>query len=155
KQRAGQSRRNKSSLTRMEQNLSSWATISEGRVNSAVDPAPAGELRLHGFRSRIFRNTRNLRVWLPPGYHLSQNSGRYYPVFYLNDGQNLFDPATSYIGVDWQAGRTADRLFNEGRIPPIIMVGIDNAHKDRAKEYLSYPSFDPPILRPKGKKYPD
>ena len=27
-----------------------------------------GDLRIHEFRSRIFRNTRFLRVWLPPGY---------------------------------------------------------------------------------------
>ena len=30
--------------------------------------AATGDLRLHEFRSRIFRNTRFLRLWLPPGY---------------------------------------------------------------------------------------
>ena len=68
---------------------------------------------------------------------------RHYPVFYLNDGQNLFDPATSYIGVDWQADEAADRLIREGRIPPLIIVGIDNAQKDRPREYLPYRSFHP------------
>jgi predicted alpha/beta superfamily hydrolase len=34
-------------------------------------------------------------------------------------------------------------------------VGIDNAQKDRIKEYLPYPSLHPPILRPRGKRYPD
>ena len=55
-----------------------------------------------------------LRVWLPPEYSAPENQGRHYPVFYLNDGQNLFDPATAYIGVDWQADETADRLIREG-----------------------------------------
>lgn len=115
----------------------------------------AGELRLHEFQSQIFRNTRMLRVWLPPGYSAPENEGRHYPVFYLNDGQNLFDPATAYIGVDWQADEAADRLIRDGKIPPLIIVGIDNAQKDRPREYLPYRSFNPPIMRPQGKRYPD
>jgi predicted alpha/beta superfamily hydrolase len=134
----------------MEEDVSSQA-ISAGNAASA----PAGELRLHEFQSRIFRNTRMLRVWLPPGYGDRENEGRRYPVFYLNDGQNLFDPATAYIGVDWQAGETAARLIGEGKVPPLIIVGIDNAQKDRPKEYLPYRSMYPPVLRPQGKRYPD
>lgn len=122
---------------------------------SDVSPELAGELRLHEVQSRIFRNTRMLRVWLPPEYGVPENQGRHYPVFYLNDGQNLFDPATSYIGVDWQADEAADRLIREGKIPPLIIVGIDNAEKDRPKEYLPYRSLNPPVMRPQGKRYPD
>jgi len=122
---------------------------------SEDSPDLAGELRLHELQSRIFRNIRQLRVWLPPGYSAPENQGRHYPVFYLNDGQNLFDPATAYIGVDWQADEAADRLIREGRIPPLIIVGIDNAQKDRPREYLPYRSFHPPIMRPQGKRYPD
>src|SRR5579864_8749182 len=76
-----------------------------------------GDLRLHEFRSRIFRNTRFLRVWLSPEYDDSVNAGRRYPVLYLNDGQNLFEAATSFTGVEWQADETADRLIREGLIP--------------------------------------
>jgi predicted alpha/beta superfamily hydrolase len=113
-----------------------------------------GDLRLHEFESRIFRNRRMLRVWVPPGYDDDQNRERYYPVFYLNDGQNLFDHATAYIGVEWQVDETANRLIHENKIPPMIFVGIDNAQKDRAKEYLPYRSLQPPLLRPPGKRYP-
>jgi enterochelin esterase-like enzyme len=118
-------------------------------------PEPQGELRLHELQSRIFRNSRMLRVWLPPGYGAPENQGRHYPVFYLNDGQNLFDPATAYIGVDWQADEAADRLIRDNRIPPLILVGIDNAQKDRPREYLPHRSFNPPVMRPLGKCYPD
>lgn len=121
---------------------------------SEDSPDLAGELRLHEFQSRIFRNTRMLRVWLPPGYSAAENKDRYYPVLYLNDGQNLFDPATAYIGVEWQVDETADRLIREAKIPPLIIVGIDNAQKDRPKEYLPYRSFHPPVIRPQGKCYP-
>jgi predicted alpha/beta superfamily hydrolase len=118
-------------------------------------PDLAGELRLHELQSRIFRNTRMLRVWLPPGYSAPENQSRHYPVFYLNDGQNLFDPATAYIGVDWQVDEAADRLIRDGRIPPLIIVGIDNAQKERPREYVPYRSLNPAIMRPQGKRYPD
>src|ERR1700675_2638809 len=133
----------------MEEATSSPASGSESSLELG------GQLRLHELQSLIFRNTRMLRVWLPPGYSAPENQGRHYPVFYLNDGQNLFDPATAYIGVDWQADEAADRLIRENRIPPLILAGIDNAQKDRAREYLPYRSFNPPVMRPQGRRYPD
>jgi predicted alpha/beta superfamily hydrolase len=114
-----------------------------------------GDLRLHEFHSRIFRNTRMLRVWLPPRYDAPGNETRQYPVLYLNDGQNLFDRATAFAGVEWQVDETADRLIRQETIPPLIVVGIDNAQGDRIKEFLPYRSFSPPVLRPQGKRYPD
>src|SRR5580693_7565585 len=84
-----------------------------------------GDLRLHEFRSRIFRNTRYLRVWLPPGYDDAQNASRTYPVFYLNDGQNLFEAISAFGGVEWGVDETADRLIRQGAVPPMIVVGID------------------------------
>ena len=119
------------------------------------NPSVVGDLRLHEFQSSIFGNTRMLRVWLPPEYDDPVNLLRYYPVFYLNDGQNLFDRGSAYTGVEWQVDETADRLIREKVIPPMILVGIDNAQKDRPKEYLSYRSLNPPQLRPQGKRYPD
>jgi enterochelin esterase-like enzyme len=113
-----------------------------------------GELRLHEFSSRIFHNKRFLRVWVPPGYDLPENSGHRYPVFYLNDGQNLFDGATSFTGIEWQVDETADRMIRAGAIPPAIFVGIDNARVERLKEYLPYRSLNPLILRPLGERYP-
>jgi predicted alpha/beta superfamily hydrolase len=133
-----------------EQQKSAAAEQFGTNQNSSV----TGDLRLHELRSRVFHNMRLLRVWLPPGYDDPGNE-RLYPVLYLNDGQNLFDRTTAYTGIEWQADETADRLIREQKIPPMIIVGIDNAQKDRMKEYLPYRSFSPPVLRPQGKKYPD
>lgn len=116
--------------------------------------AATGDLRLHEFRSRIFNNTRFLRVWLPPAYDDSSNAGRRYPVLYLNDGQNLFEPSTSFTGVDWQVDETADRLIRENVIPPMIIVGIDNTGQNRVREYMPYRSLQPMILRVQGSRYP-
>jgi predicted alpha/beta superfamily hydrolase len=114
-----------------------------------------GDLRIHEFTSRIFRNTRFLRVWLPPEYDEPQNQGRRYPVLYLNDGQNLFEAALSFTGVEWQVDETADRLIREGVIPPMIVVGLDNSAKDRFREYMPHRSLQPVMLRVRGTRYPD
>jgi predicted alpha/beta superfamily hydrolase len=117
--------------------------------------AATGDLRLHEFRSRFFRNGRFLRVWLPPGYDDAENSVTRYPVLYLNDGQNLFEPSTSFTGVEWQVDETAERLIRERLIPPMIVVGIDNAGKDRLREYMPYRSLSPAMLRVQGSRYPN
>jgi predicted alpha/beta superfamily hydrolase len=118
----------------------------------AAVPVATGNLWLHELRSRIFGNTRLLRVWLPPDYD-GWGETRY-PVLYLNDGQNLFDPVTAFAGVHWQVGESAARMIAEHNIPPLIIVGIDNT-KNRACEYIPYPSRDPRVLNAKGKCYPD
>jgi len=115
-------------------------------------PVFTGKLWLHEFDSRIFGNTRLLRVWLPPDYD-GWGTVRY-PVLYLNDGQNLFDPETAFAGVHWQVGETAARLIADGKIPPLIIVGIDNT-KSRICEYVPYKSRDPRVLKPMGQRYPE
>jgi predicted alpha/beta superfamily hydrolase len=131
----------------------------ESRSAPALDfirgESATGDLRLHEFRSRIFRNTRFVRVWLPPGYDDAINAGRKYPVFYLNDGQNLFEASIAFGGVEWQVDETADRLIREGAIPPIIIVGLDHAGKNRIREYMPYRSLYPMLLTGQGSRYPD
>ena len=122
-------------------------------AQASPPPVARGSLWLHELKSRIFRNTRMVRVWLPPDYD-GWGETRY-PVLYLNDGQNLFEPATAFAGVHWQVGETASRLIAEEKIAPLIIVGIDNAEKDRVREYIPYRSIDPRVMGPQGKQYPD
>jgi enterochelin esterase-like enzyme len=137
-------------MARIQKNKNVAEAVSEPiRATGAT-----GDLRLHEFRSRIFRNTRFLRVWLPPGYEDSDHDRRY-SVLYLNDGQNLFESSSAFGGVEWQVDETADRLIREGAIPPMIIVGIDNTGKDRIREYVPYRSMHPRMLRVQGRHYPD
>ncbi|CAN5385084.1 hypothetical protein BH11ARM1_BH11ARM1_03010 [soil metagenome] len=105
-------------------------------ISIMQSPSLTGNIeRIPAFESKILGNKRNLIVYLPPDY--ATNIGKRYPVMYLNDGQNVFDGATSFIrGQEWQLDETAERLIKAGVIPPLIMVGIDNAGGDRANEYL-------------------
>jgi len=116
-------------------------------------PVSRGNLWLHELRSRVFGNTRLVRVWLPPDYD-GWGATRY-PVLYMNDGQNLFDPVTAFAGVAWEVGKTATRLISEKKIPPLIIVGIDNMGKNRVREYIPYKSRDPKVLDPQGERFPE
>lgn len=138
----------------MEQIQKSQNLAPQGPPNVIRVESATGDLRLHEFHSRVFHNTRFLRVWLPPDYDHEENSGHRYPVLYLNDGQNLFESSTSFTGVEWGVDETADRLIREKVISPMIIVGIDNAGRDRIREYMPHRSLQPMMLRVQGQRYP-
>jgi predicted alpha/beta superfamily hydrolase len=130
---------------------------------SDVAPPPckstvSGDVRLHQLDSRIFGNTRTIRVLLPPGYDLPENRARRYPVLYMLDGQNLFDACLSDVSHhEWGMDEIVYRLVAEKKIPPLIVVGVDNAGKNRTHEYLPYKDFagDPEMDEPAGKRFPE
>ncbi|MBI5464471.1 MAG: histidine kinase [Ignavibacteriales bacterium] len=78
------------------------------------------------------RYKRDLIVWLPPSYE--KEKSKRYPVLYAHDGQNIFDPSTSFIGYDWHVDEAADSLIRAGKMQEIIIVGICNS-PDRGPEY--------------------
>ena len=94
-----------------------------------------GDFCLHPrFHSRFLGADRDILVYLPPGY--DAGSRRRYPVLYLQDGQNLFDGATSFLpGQEWRVDETAASLIARGVIEPLIIVGVYNAGNDRIEEY--------------------
>jgi predicted alpha/beta superfamily hydrolase len=103
-----------------------------------------GNIQRHrAFPSKILRNRRDVLVYLPPGYR--RFSGRHYPVLYLHDGQNVFDAATSFAGVEWGVDETAQQLIRQKLIEPLIIVAIANTGEERIHEYAPTPArIDPP-----------
>jgi enterochelin esterase-like enzyme len=80
-------------------------------------------------------------VWLPPGYGVAL---AHYPVVYMQDGQNLFEAAgraTSWNRHTWGADRVAAGLIAEGRIPAVIIVGVDHRGLSRARQYYPQKPF--------------
>ncbi len=75
---------------------------------------------------------RTLRIMLPDGYDADLE--KRYPVLYMHDGQNLFDPS-AYSGYSWDVARTLDRLQAKGETGGVIVVGIDNGDDHRICEY--------------------
>lgn len=116
----------------------------------------SGDLRIHPLASRIFNNTRSIRVLLPPGYDTAENRSKRYPVLYMLDGQNLFDACLSDVShEEWQLDETVYRLIREKAIPEMIVVGVDHASAKRAYEFLPYrDSFNPDPQEPAGQRFP-
>jgi len=116
------------------------------------------DLRFEALTSATFGNTRTLRILLPAGYDTADNRDRRYPVLYLNDGQNLFDAATStFTGREWRVDETVRELIAASRIPPIVVVGIDHGgRRQRFREYFPWVDafLDPPEPDPQGARYP-
>jgi predicted alpha/beta superfamily hydrolase len=107
---------------------------------SAIAQQPhtlTGDVRLHkDFHSNILNNDRNVIVYLPPGYDADKH--KRYSVFYMHDGQNLFDGATSFIpGQEWRVDETAQALIESGKIEPLIIVGVYNTGTERVNEYTA------------------
>lgn len=96
-------------------------------------------LRLHlQFKSTHLPDPRDLIIYLPPGY--DHHPDRHYPVLYLQDGQNLFDPRTSFVpGRTWQVREHADAAIEAGEVEPLIIVGIYNTGNRRLAEYTPEP----------------
>ena len=89
---------------------------------------------VRNFHSRFLPDDRDISIYLPVLYR--SESRRRFPVFYLHDGQNLFDGRTSYVvNRTWRAHTTADALTRDGLIEPVILVGIANTGVRRMDEY--------------------
>lgn len=134
------------------------ATANAADPPSGCKSTVSGDLRLHTLESRIFGNSRTIRVLLPPGYDAPENQSRRYPVLYMLDGQNLFDACLSDVShQEWGVDETVYRLVAGKKIPPLIVVGVDHAGKDRAHEYLPYKDYvgGPDMGEPAGRRFPD
>ena len=99
-----------------------------------MHPPNATLYRHERFHSEFLTDDRDVLVWLPPGYGV--DTDRRYPVLYMHDGQNLFEPDTAFQkGEYWRVGETAAELIAAGQLEPLIIVGIHNTGEERIHEY--------------------
>lgn len=87
---------------------------------------------LEKFESK-FVDERNVEIFLPSGYDAESDTP--YKVLYMHDGQNVFNPKTSYTGIDWGVDEAVDSLMKIGRIKNTIVVAPWNTPK-RFNEYM-------------------
>jgi len=84
------------------------------------------------FASTALGNQRNVWVYLPPTY--LENPLAKFPVVYMHDGQNLFDPAKAFGGNEWKVDETMDAAAESGAFREAIVVGPENTSQ-RIYEY--------------------
>jgi len=82
----------------------------------------------HDVPSLWIDGPRRITVWTPA-------SADQTTLLILHDGQNLFDPDRAHRpGHTWQVAETAAKLVEEGRIPPMVIAGIDHGAESRILE---------------------
>ena len=87
---------------------------------------------LPGIYSPERDNTRDIFVYVPPSY---ETSDKRYPVLYMQDGQNLFDPSMAF-GAEWQVDEHMERLSGLGL--EALVVGVPNIGDARLDEYSPF-----------------
>jgi len=116
-------------------------TIHDAHIPAPAMTQPSGpsslQSRLHvhrQFASRLIDDKHDFIVYVPQAF--CDDPNRFFPVLYLHDGQNLFDPETSFIkGNYWRVGEAADALIASGDVEPLVIVGIYNNGVKRIDDY--------------------
>jgi predicted alpha/beta superfamily hydrolase len=105
----------------------------EGQSNTTSTAAANVRILSNTFSMPQLGRSRRIWLYLPPQY---SDTTKRFPVFYMHDGQNLFDRSTSFSG-EWQVDETLNTLATQGD-KGCIVVGIDNGGGSRIDEYSAY-----------------
>lgn len=98
-----------------------------------VGSGVVGEVRKYEkFESKLVA-ARDVWVWLPPGYQAA--SAKRFPVLYMHDGQNVFDPSLAMNRTDWGVDEAMTQLIAQGAVREAIVVAVANTSL-RREEYM-------------------
>jgi enterochelin esterase-like enzyme len=127
-------------------------------TSAGADPLPSCRDAPHRFESfslfaPALERAKQILVYLPPGYDCA--AARRYPVFYFNDGHDLFDWNPFVAGLDpavaadvaareawygsWRLENQLDGAIAEGRLTPMIVVGIASDDGMRSRDLVPVP----------------
>ncbi|MCS6990589.1 MAG: alpha/beta hydrolase-fold protein [Chitinophagales bacterium] len=115
----------------LELSIAAWEDLISGNTSTAL---PNVILLSDSFYMPQLNRYRTIWLYLPDDYHTAPS--KYYPVFYLQDGQNVFDAATSFAG-EWQVDETLHALQQAGDWGCIV-VAIANDGQHRIDEYAPF-----------------
>jgi enterochelin esterase-like enzyme len=128
-----------------------WTSATAAPANPC--PATAHRFETFPLLAPSLEGSKRILVYLPPGYDCTP--GRRYPVFYFNDGQDLFD--WNPFGADlapvvaaeiarreawygsWRLDAQLDRAVADHRLPPMIVVGIASDDGLRSRDLAPVP----------------
>jgi enterochelin esterase-like enzyme len=116
-------------------------------------PATPHRFETFSLSAPALERAKRILVYLPPGYDCA--GGRRYPVFYFNDGQDLFDwdpsaadldpPVAAEIGArkawygSWRLDARLDRALADAALPPLIVVGTASDDGMRSRDLAPVP----------------
>ncbi len=128
-----------------------WTSATAAPANPC--PATAHRFETFPLLAPSLEGSKRILVYLPPGYDCAP--GRRYPVFYFNDGQDLFDwnPVAADLEPvvaaeiarreawygSWRLDTQLDRAIADHRLPPMIVVGIASDDGLRSRDLAPVP----------------
>jgi enterochelin esterase-like enzyme len=102
-----------------------------GSLAAQVAAPRCGQLKEYFIHSDYVAS-RNIVVWLPPGY----SDQKRYAVLYAHDGQMLFDNSKTWNQQSWQLDEALCTLFSSDSCQEAIVVAVPNAGLRRHSEYF-------------------
>ncbi|MFZ5468258.1 MAG: alpha/beta hydrolase [Myxococcota bacterium] len=90
------------------------------------------EKRWPAFHSNTLNNDRDIWVYYPASYF--ENTRAHYPVVYMHDGQNVFDPTLAFSGNEWGVDEAFDDAAESGAFKEALVVAVTNT-ANRLWEY--------------------
>lgn len=128
--------------------VAAWRDLAPRPAPRRSTASPSVRLASDSFPMPSLGRARRVWVYLPPGYATSR---RRYPVLYLQDGQNVFDAATSFAG-EWGVDESLDSLAAAGDRGAIV-VAVDHGGDRRLDEYDPWRNADPKLGGGEGDAY--
>jgi len=112
--------------------------LSVNLLAQQVQKPICGEIiHIENFPSK-FVEPRNIDIWLPANY----NKENKYSVLYMHDGQNLFDPLTTWSKQSWDVDDMVCKLIDSKKIDNLIVVGIFSSGINRHQDYFPQKPFE-------------
>ncbi len=111
-----------------------YASDTMTEITDRIPACSPGSIRRFSARCEQLDDSFTVDVWLPDSY--AAGSEECYPVVYMHDGQNLFDPSISYVGAAWEIDLAIEKLSALGIIHTPIVVGIHNRSSKRPADYI-------------------
>lgn len=120
--------------------IASMSALTAYAADAAPSPTPLIQHPDHGTIDRHYVYSPELQqqwtidVWLPEGY--ATEEGVRHPVIYMHDGQNLFDPATTWNHQAWEMDSVTSSLISRGLIEAPVIVGIHSIADTRVADLV-------------------
>jgi predicted alpha/beta superfamily hydrolase len=111
--------------------IEAWEDLTNGSTSTAL---PNVSLMDDSFYMPQLDRYRKIWIYLPDDYNSA--TSKFYPVLYMQDGQNIFDDSTAFAG-EWKVDEALHALQVDGNYGCIV-IGIENGGINRINEYSPY-----------------
>ncbi len=99
-------------------------------------------LHIHPAFPSQYIDPRQIEIWLPPSYETAPDQR--FPVLYMHDGQNVFNPATSTHKIPWGVDVVLTDLIAARKVRETIVVAVWCNPPKRPNEYMPAKALDTP-----------